>query len=92
MKAAIPLFALSALAVIGIVLLTINGDPVPDVLGIIAAAAVTGGAGVTQHHPAGVTIDPPATVTVGGSAPGNDLYVGQHDIGADLPTTDLTGG
>lgn len=49
-------YFLSAIAIVGIIMLTMSGKPVPDVLNILAVATVVGGAAITQTRPPG----PPA--------------------------------
>lgn len=46
-RTAWPLFAICALCVIGISVLSATGNPIPDVLPAIALASLTGAAGVT---------------------------------------------
>lgn len=62
-KPAVPLLVLSVLAVIGIVVLSVTGHAVPDVLTVVAYAGLTGGAAATvpSHSHDTVTGQPIAT-------------------------------
>jgi hypothetical protein len=57
---ALPAFVLSAIALVGIVVLAALSHPIPQVLTLIAAASVGGGLGII-HPTAEVAAAPPAT-------------------------------
>lgn len=44
----IPAFLIAALALIGVVVLTALGDPVPDILNVVTVGALTAAGAITQ--------------------------------------------